>query len=352
MAKTVLLTGASGFIALHVLDVLLSKGYNVIGTVRSIEKAERIKAQFKELYPDAKLEFEIVGDIASEGAFNEALKNHPEITEVLHTASPFSFGLNKDLKEAYYIPATEGTKNVLEAIVKFGTQVKHVVITSSFAAIVNRDKGGDSSFIHTEETWNPITWDDVDGEPKAYTASKKLAEELARNFVKENKPNFTLTTVNPPYVFGPQKFENALVNPTLNTSAEFVNKLLATKPDDDHFFEQPAGLSVDVRDVAKLHVLPIENDELANKRLFPVQAGFVGQSILNILNDNFPELNGKIAKGKPEGTDEYIKKTQTYYDTSNTLKWTGIDHWITLEQTIKDAANQILSYKKKNPDQK
>lgn len=344
MSKTVLLTGASGFIALHVLDVLLSKGYKVIGTVRSTDKAEKIKSQFQKEYPNGSLEFEIVGDIAAEGAFNDALKNHPEITEVLHTASPFSFGLNKDLKEAYFNPATIGTRNVLEAIVKFAPQVKHVVITSSYAAIVNREKAGDKSFIHTEETWNPITWDDVDGEGKAYTASKKLAEELAQNFVKTEKPNFTLTTVNPPYVLGPQKFEDALVNPTLNTSAEIVNKLLSSSPDDTHYFETPSGTSVDVRDVALLHVLPIENDKLGGKRLFPTQAAFNGQTLLNILHKEYPNL--KIAKGKPEGAEEHVEKTQTYYDTSKTLGWTGIKEWIPLEKTLKDSVDQILSYQK------
>ncbi len=344
--KTVLLTGASGFIALHILDLLLKKGHHVIGTIRSPEKGEKLKAQFQKEHPNSQLEFEIVHDIATEGAFNEVLKNHPEITDVLHTASPFSFGLNKDLKEAYWVPATQGTKNVLEAIKADAPQVKHVVITSSFAAIVNREKGGDKSFIHTEETWNPITWDDVDGEAKAYTASKKLAEELAREFVEDENPNFTLTTVNPPYVFGPQKFEDSLVNPNLNTSAEIVNKLLSSSPNDTHFFEQPFGTSVDVRDVALLHVLPIENDELAGKRLFPTQAAFNGQVLLNIINKEFPELNGKIAKGSPEGAEEKVKETETFYDTSKTLKWAGIKQWIPLEQTLKDAVSQILTFRK------
>lgn len=34
----VLVTGASGFIASHVINELLRKGYNVVGTVRSLDK--------------------------------------------------------------------------------------------------------------------------------------------------------------------------------------------------------------------------------------------------------------------------------------------------------------------------
>lgn len=345
--KTVLLTGASGFIALHITDELLRKGYKVIGTVRSQSKADKITKQFKELYPNGELSFEIVEDIAAEGAFNETLQQHPEITEVLHTASPFSFGLNKDLKEAYWVPATQGTKNILTAIKDFAPQVKHVVVTSSFAAIVDIAKLlSDKSFVHTEETWNPITWDQVKNEVDAYFASKKLAEELARNFVKEQSPNFTLTTVNPPYVLGPQKFEEALVNPTLNTSAEYVNKLLAIKPDNEEFQSQPSGLAVDVRDVAKLHVLPLENEKLAGARLFPTNGAFIGQSILDIIHKNFPELDGKVGKGKSEGVEEYLANNSAKYNVSKTKEITGIEEFIPLEKTIVDSVAQILAYKK------
>jgi NADPH-dependent methylglyoxal reductase len=344
---TVLLTGASGFIALHVIDELIRKGYKIIGTVRSQSKADKITKQFKEQYPDAELSFEIVEDIAAEGAFNHVLKNHPEITEVLHTASPFSFGLEKSFEEAYLYPATKGTKHALEAVKNFAPQVKHVVVTSSFAAIVNRDKAGDKSFIHTEDTWNPVEWSDVKDQFVAYTASKKCAEVLARKFVEDEKPNFTLTTVNPPYVFGPQKFDDVLVNPTLNTSAEFVNKLLAIAPDNTEFQAQPVGLSCDVRDVAKLHVLPLENDDLAGMRLFPVNGAFNGQTLLNTLHKLFPELDDKVGKGKPEGAEEGVAENQTFYDTTKTKQATGLT-WTPLETTIKDSVAQILKYKKEH----
>lgn len=345
-AQTVLLTGASGFIALHITDVLLKKGFKVIGTVRSQSKADKITSQFKELYPNGELSFEIVGDIAADGAFNEVLKNHPEITSVLHTASPFSFGLNKDLKEAYWVPATQGTKNILTAIKDFAPQVKSVVVTSSFASIMDVAQMGKRDFIHTEETWNPITWDNVTNEIEAYLASKKLAEELARNFVKENKVNFSLSTVNPPYVLGPQKFDDALVNPTLNTSAEIVNGLLATKPDDVEFHSDPSGLAVDVRDVAALHVLLLEKEELAGARLFPTNGAFIGQSILDTLHKNFPELDGKVGKGKSEGVDKFIADYLPLYDISKTHELTGIKEFIPLEKTIVDSAKQILDYQK------
>lgn len=88
----VLLTGASGFIAAHTLDILLERGHSVVGTVRSQEKADKIKAQYNGKYAD-NLSFAIVPDIAQPGAFDEAVKSDPPFEAVLHTASPFHFNV-------------------------------------------------------------------------------------------------------------------------------------------------------------------------------------------------------------------------------------------------------------------
>lgn len=87
----VLLTGGSGFIAAHTLDILLERGHSVVTTVRTQEKADKIKEQ----YPKAgdKLSFAIVPDIAQPGAFDEAVKSDPPFEAVLHTASPFHFNV-------------------------------------------------------------------------------------------------------------------------------------------------------------------------------------------------------------------------------------------------------------------
>ncbi|KAH3679443.1 hypothetical protein WICMUC_000988 [Wickerhamomyces mucosus] len=344
--KTVFVTGASGYIALHILDVLLSKGYNIIGTVRSQSKAESISNNFSKKYPEADIKFEIVPDISSDNAFDNSLRNNPSIDYVLHTASPFAYGIDKPLEEAYLIPATHGTRNVLEAIQKYAPQVTRVVITSSFAAIVNRGKAGDPTFIHTEETWNPITWEDVTTEQSGYTASKKLAEQLARNFVIEKKPNFTITTVNPPFVLGPQLFDDSFKNSNLNTSAELVRKLLDLPADYSGNDDLPS-LVVDVRDVALLHVLPLENEKLLGSRLFPVSSFSSGQFLLNKVHEAFPELDGQIGKGTPEGAEEIAKTKGLAYDTSKTLEITGIKEWIPLEKTIRDSVQQILDHRKR-----
>ena len=53
LPSRVLVTGASGFVAIHVCKSLLDRGYHAIGTVRSVAKGEYLKSLFAKLGSDA-----------------------------------------------------------------------------------------------------------------------------------------------------------------------------------------------------------------------------------------------------------------------------------------------------------
>ncbi|KAG7856764.1 hypothetical protein KL919_004294 [Ogataea angusta] len=329
---SVLITGANGFIASHIVDVLLDSGYTVIGTARSESKFEPLLGEFKKKYPKANLSYEVVPDITAEGAFDDLLKKHPEIKYVLHTASPFSFGHDKSFEETYFKPAVEGTKNVLKSIKKYAPQVTNVVVTSSFAAIMRFTP---NYVKYTNQDWNPMKLEECKNEMEAYCASKTHAEKAAWDFVKNEKPNFKLTTVCPPYVFGPQVFDSA-VSKTLNTSNELINQVVKTPPTDE-LVSQPFGLGVDVRDVAKFHQLAFEKEAAVGTRLFIVSGNFTGQTILNVLNKHFPEE--KLAVGAP---DKDNATGLVGYGIENVLESVGGYEFIPLEESIVDAASQYL----------
>lgn len=78
------------------------------------------------------------------------------------------------------------------------------MITSSFAAIVDPGKGLAPGYTYSEDDWNPITREEAEESPMAgYRASKTYAEKAAWDFLEKEKPNFTISTINPPMVFGP-----------------------------------------------------------------------------------------------------------------------------------------------------
>lgn len=77
--------------------------------MRSEAKAEDIRKS----YPDTKIDFKIVEDIAIEGAFDEAVKIDG-LEAVIHTASPFHFNVT-DTKKDLLDPAIIGTTGMFNA---------------------------------------------------------------------------------------------------------------------------------------------------------------------------------------------------------------------------------------------
>jgi dihydroflavonol-4-reductase len=232
----VLVTGASGFIALRIVEQLLARGYRVRGTVRSLGKTKEL-APLREL-PGAAERLELVeADLLVEGSFDAAAAG---TGAVLHTASPYVLEA-KDPQRDLVDPAVQGTENVLRAAQKAGT-VRRVIVTSSMAAVTDEPE---SDRVLTEADWN--TKSNLERNPYYY--SKTLAERAAWDFVEKQKPPFDLVVINPFLVIGPS------LGPGLNTSNQlFVDLLKGTYPG---IMNLTWGF-VDVRDVAEAHVRALE----------------------------------------------------------------------------------------------
>ena len=340
---SVFVSGATGFIAQHIVGQLLDQSYKVIGTVRSQAKADKLKGQFGN---NPNLTLEIVEDISKPKAFDEAIKKHAKsIKYVMHTASPNRFDVTDIVKELYN-PAIKGTKDILESIKRHAADsVERVVITSSYTAMMNFEREADETYTITEDSWNPDSWEAGQANPlRGYCASKKFAEQAAWDFVKENKDavKFKLTVVNPVVVFGPQQFDSS-VSAKLNTSCEFVNTLVHATPDAPF---DPYGLYggfIDVRDVAKAHLLAFQNEEAIGQRLILHAGKFASQDIADVLNEDFPQLKGKIPVGKPKMGVLGIGERGATVNNSNTKEILGFE-FIGFKQTIHNTAAQILKH--------
>jgi len=67
-----------------------------------------------------------------------------------------TFCISKDPKEITG-PAVGSTKSILKSIKTYGPTVKRVIITSSFAAIIDANKGLRPGYVYTEADWNPVS---------------------------------------------------------------------------------------------------------------------------------------------------------------------------------------------------
>jgi dihydroflavonol-4-reductase len=243
---TVLVTGASGFIAKHIIRELLENDYTVKASVRSQKGREQLEA----LFPDAQIGF-VTLDLLKDDGWAEAFDG---VDVLMHTASPFPQAAPKN-PEDLIRPAVDGTLRAMRAAYDGG--VRRVVLTSSCAAIY-KDKTKTKMAISTRENWTDPSAPDT----AAYEASKTLAERAAWDFVAVN-PEMNLTTINPGGVFGTPMDEH------FGTSLYYVEEFLSGRLPAVPHMNAPG---VDVRDVARMHVRAISNEATFGLR-FPAVAG-------------------------------------------------------------------------------
>lgn len=334
----VLLTGASGFIAAHCLKSCLSRGWKVRFTVRSEEKAKKIL----EAHLESKdlLDYVIVPDISASNAYKDVFDNGGDALEaIIHTASPFHFDFT-DPKTEILDPAIQGTVNLLAAVSANAPHVKRVVITSSFAAIFDPKKGLWPGHTYTETDWNPVTLEEGLGsdKPTTYRASKKLAEQAAWDYVKDNNVTFDLVTLCPPMVFGPVVNNQSLTS--LNTSNQRIWDYLSGKsqevgPDGVHLW-------IDVRDLAEAHARAVEKADAGGKRFFTVADEiFSNQHIADILHKHYPDRATLIPKGVP-GRGLGLKEGEVFTSDNTPSKNVLNLVYRGFEETVIDTSNSLL----------
>ena len=278
MNKKVLLTGISGYIGNHCAVELLKNGYSVRGSVRNLSKKEAvIEAINKQIDPKDNLEFCEL-DLLEDKGWDKAMEG---CEFVLHVASPYVMIEPKDENE-YIKPAVEGTLRALEAAKKSG--VKRVVLTSSMVSML---ENADKSINIDYNSWTNVKAKNI----SAYAKSKTLAERSAWDFIKkQNEENpMQLSVVNPGPVFGPTLSGN-LEGASMGM---FKNMILGKMP----MVPKSSINMSDVRDVAKIHVLALENKNANGKRfIVTTEKPYAFQELAQILKSNgYDKVSTKLA---------------------------------------------------------
>lgn len=126
----VLVTGAGGFIAMHVIERFLREGFRVRGTVRSLRDPGKIDSLRRLASSNDHLEL-VEADLLDADSWLNVMNG---VTLVMHVASPFPSQAPPD-ETTLIKPALDGTLNVLRAAYQHRNTVRRVVITSSTIAI-------------------------------------------------------------------------------------------------------------------------------------------------------------------------------------------------------------------------
>lgn len=236
-----------------------------------------------------------------------------------------------------------GTTGILKALHASAPSVKRVVITSSFASIIDEAKLTDPGTTFTEASWNPVTVEEISRSPAtAYRASKKLAERAAWDFVATSKPSFDLVTICPPLVLGPVAHHLATLD-SINTSNERVVALLRGGWREGIPPSTPVPMWIDVRDAAAAHVRALEEEAAGGKRLFTTAGWFTNREIADIVRAKFPEFKDEVPGPEVKGGELPSEENIFKYNSDETDKLLGID-WIKLEKSVTDLVESLKAH--------
>ncbi|KAL3459202.1 hypothetical protein BJX64DRAFT_279357 [Aspergillus heterothallicus] len=212
MSETILVTGASGFLASHIILAFLEAGYKIRGTVRSNSTAEKVKSRY------------------------------PRDNE-------------KDLLQL----ATQGTLNITKAVAEREPNVRRVIVTASFASMLDLDQAFRPGYRYTEADWNPCTYETA-----------------------HNKPPFSVTTICPPWIFGPT-IDDGLTK--VNESTETIWNLINGSLKD--VFDNDFAAFVNIHDAAEAHLKAYETEKAANQRFLVAGGRFLKQEACDIIRRRF-----------------------------------------------------------------
>jgi len=183
--KIALVTGGTGFVGSHLVDVLLNKDYKVRCITRKTSSLKWLQGK------DVK--------IFDTGLTNiEGLKKAIDgVDYIYHVA-----GVVKSKKpEGYFKANVEGTRNVLEAALSFKDKIKNIVIVSSLTAVGPAKNG---TPVDESSECNPIT---------TYGRSKLGQENVCREYMDR----LPITICRAPAVYGERDTETFVFFKTVNS---------------------------------------------------------------------------------------------------------------------------------------
>ena len=135
MPSTVLVTGATGYIAKHIVRRLLDQGHNVVGSARDMARDAEMRAALAPALNDKSAldRYRTVPlDLSRDDGWDSAFQG---VDVLMHTASPFPLSQPKNPQDVIR-PAVDGALRALRAAKVAG--ISNVVFTSSSVAVEAR----------------------------------------------------------------------------------------------------------------------------------------------------------------------------------------------------------------------
>ncbi|XP_057425833.1 dihydroflavonol 4-reductase-like isoform X2 [Lotus japonicus] len=272
-AKTVCVTGSTGFIGSWLVMRLMERGYMVRATVqRDPENMKKVKHLLE--LPGAKTNLTIWNaDLTEEGSFDEAING---CSGVFHLATPMDFN-SKDPENEVIKPTINGVLDIMKACQKAKT-VRRLVFTSSAGTL--------DAVEHQKQMFDESCWSDVEFCRRVkmtgwmYFVSKTLAEQEAWKFAKEHDIDF-ITTI-PSLVVG------SFLMPTMPPS--LITALSPITGNEAHYSIIKQGQFVHLDDLCLAHIFLFEHPESEGRYILSASEATI-HDIAKLINSKYPEYN-------------------------------------------------------------
>lgn len=191
----ILITGASGFIGSFIVEEALKKGFDTWAAVR--------KSSSKEYLKDERINF-IELNLSSKAQLIEQLRGH-DFDYVVHAA-----GVTKCLnKQDFHRINTEGTKNLLDAILELQMPLKRFVFVSSLSVF---------GAIKEQQPYDEIRETDIP-QPNTEYGRSKLAAEKYLESLGSRVPYIILR---PTGVYGPREKDYFMMAKSIKQHSDFA----------------------------------------------------------------------------------------------------------------------------------
>ncbi|CAH3043221.1 unnamed protein product [Pocillopora meandrina] len=265
----VLVTGASGFLALHVVKQLLESGqqYIVRGTVRSLANEQKLKP-LRALCPEnSKQQLELVeADLSQRESWIDDLLDQMKVDQTEVDSFQLSAGVT-----------------TIDKTFPFEANINRAVTQNSSPLSFYLCKGGRQGVedkVFTEEDWA------ADEGVSPYEKSKKRAEKAAWELVEKlpDDEKFELCTINPGFIVGP-------VLGSYCTSTELHRRFLQR--------EMPMvpkmmfGV-IDVRDCARAHIIAMTSPKAPGNIYLAITDCYWMDDMARLLHEEFRPLGYKV----------------------------------------------------------
>lgn len=339
-ATSILVTGATGYIASWVIKQLLEKGHTVHATVRDLNKKKSF-AHLEKIAAQSSGSLQLFqANLLEPGSFDLAMQG---CEVVLHMASPFVVTNYKDAVKDIIEPAVLGTENVLNSV-NSTESVKRVVVTSSIASTY-----GDAIDIRqtANNEFDESHWNTTSSEThQPYPYSKVMAERKAWDMQKA-QTRWDLVCINPALVLGPS-LTPSTQSGSVEVLLQFANGMtLAGVP------PMWNGI-VDVRDVADAHLQAAFNPKAENRYI--ISGGTLsllemGKVLRQHFGNKFPFPRNQLPKAAFKLLGPFIGFSKSfvelnmgypiYFNADKSKKDLGI-HYRNIETSLVEHFQQLL----------